>query len=251
MRARQPAAHSGCAQGGELVLHPRLPDRERLTRDQAVALQAAQGLGEHFLADAVDLVAKLPEPLRPGAGLASFTGGTLLKSLAAEGLSPDDIDTVVFTHLHHDHVGWTSNSAPAPNAGSRPPVTALTFGRARHLVASAEWDYWDGSTEMTGPDPDAVQAPLRAVIDYLPGGEEIVPGLRAVPTPGHTPGHTSLLVTAPSAERRVLILGDVMNYQDAQTVIAGGHFAGSVFGHFLPATLKHGWAAIAADGHAA
>jgi len=85
--------------------------------------------------------------------LASFTGGTLLKSLAAEGLSPDDIDTVVFTHLHHDHVGWTSNIAPAPNGGSQQPATALTFSRARHLVAGAEWDYWNGTAEMTGPDP--------------------------------------------------------------------------------------------------
>jgi glyoxylase-like metal-dependent hydrolase (beta-lactamase superfamily II) len=214
-------------------------------------------------------------------GLASFTGGGLLASLAAEGLSPDDIDTVLYTHLHHDHVGWTSDVAPAPNAGRR-PVTGLTFSRARHLVARAEWDYWNGSSEVTGPDPGAVQEPLRDVIGFLPDDGEIVPGLRAVPTPGHTPGHHSMLVTSAATQRRVLILGDVMHtqaqvsetgwnflfdvdaahgtrtriellrgYQDGRTVIAGGHFAGSVFGRFLPATLAYGWAAIAADGREA
>lgn len=55
--------------------------------------------------------------------LATFRGGRLLDSLAAEGLTPDEIDTVFFTHLHHDHVGWTSNVAlprPCRPIGSSP-----------------------------------------------------------------------------------------------------------------------------------
>jgi glyoxylase-like metal-dependent hydrolase (beta-lactamase superfamily II) len=206
-------------------------------------------------------------------GLASFTGGALLDSLAGEGLGPADIDTVVFTHLHHDHVGWTSNIAPAPNAARTGPVRGLTFARARHLVDRAEWDYWNGTAELTGPDPDAVQKPLSSVIAFLDRGQAIVPGLQAVSTPGHTPGHTSLLVTGPGTDRRLLILGDVMHtqaqvsetgwhflfdvdaeqgtqtrvalldrYHDEHTIIAGGHFAGSVFGRFLPATRHHRWA---------
>jgi glyoxylase-like metal-dependent hydrolase (beta-lactamase superfamily II) len=205
--------------------------------------------------------------------LASFTGGTLLASLAGEGLVPADIDTVVFTHLHHDHVGWTSNIAPAPNAARTEPVRSLTFGGARHVADRAEWDYWNGAAELIGPDPDAVQKPLSSVIEFLRRGEAIVPGVQAVPTPGHTPGHTSLLVTDPGSDQRLLILGDVMHtqaqvsetgwhflfdvdaeqgtrtrrallerYHDEHTIIAGGHFAGTVFGRFLPATRHHHWA---------
>jgi glyoxylase-like metal-dependent hydrolase (beta-lactamase superfamily II) len=208
-------------------------------------------------------------------GLASFTGGTLLESLAGEDLGPADIDTVVFTHLHHDHVGWTSNIAPAPNASRTEPLRGLTFPRARHVTDRCEWDYWNGTDELTGPDKDAVQKPLSSVIQFLDRGQPIVPGVRPVPTPGHTPGHTSLLVTDPGSDQRLLILGDVMHtqaqvsetnwnflfdvdaeegtssrnallrqYHDENTIIAGGHFAGSVFGRFLPATRHHRWAEL-------
>ena len=207
--------------------------------------------------------------------LASFAGGKLLDSLADEGLQPTDIDTVVYTHLHHDHVGWTSNVAPAPNARGG-PVDGLTFANSRHLVDRAEWDHWNGTAELTGPDPDAVQKPLSSVIEFLNRDQEIVPGVRVVPTPGHTPGHTSLLVTDPASDQRLLILGDVMHtqaqvsethwnflfdvdagkgtqtrvallerYHDDRTLIAGGHFAGAVFGRFLPPTRHHRWAVTA------
>lgn len=210
------------------------------------------------------------------AGIGSFRGGRLLDSLAAEGLTPDDIDTVVFTHLHHDHVGWTTNVAPAPNLPSRPPVTGLTFASARHVVDEVEWKHWWGTAEPIGPDPDAVQQPLGSVIEYLRPGEEVVPGVRAIPTAGHTPGHTSLLVTDPGSDRRLLVLGDVMHtqaqisetdwgflfdadsaaavrtrhavldaYHDERTTIAGGHFAGTVFGQFLPPVPRYRWAAHA------
>ncbi len=209
--------------------------------------------------------------------MATFRGGLLLDSLAAEDLGPDDVDLVFFTHLHHDHVGWTSNLAPAPNAAPV-EVTGLTFAGARHVVARAEWDRWKGTDELTGPHPAAVQDPLADVVELVDpiGGEgiEIVPGLRAVATPGHTPGHTSLLVTDPSTDERVLVVGDVMHSQvqisetswsflfdddpaagtrtresllaahdDGRTIVAGGHFAGSVFGRVLPRRLAHGWAA--------
>jgi glyoxylase-like metal-dependent hydrolase (beta-lactamase superfamily II) len=207
--------------------------------------------------------------------LASFTGGALLASLAGEGLEPADIDTVVFTHLHHDHVGWTSDIAPAPDAPRTGPARGLTFAAARHVADRAEWDYWNGTAELIGPDPDAVQKPLSSVIEFLTPGQDIVPGVQAVPTPGHTPGHTSLLVTDPGSGQRLLILGDVMHtqaqvsqtgwhflfdvdaaqgtrtrqallerYHDEHTIIAGGHFAGTVFGRFLPPTRHHHWATV-------
>ncbi|MEV1169033.1 MBL fold metallo-hydrolase [Nonomuraea sp. NPDC049784] len=206
-------------------------------------------------------------------GIGSFRAGALLDSLAAEGLRPDGVDTVVFTHLHHDHVGWTSDVAPAPGNEPAKPERGLTFARARHLVDRAEWVHWRGTAEVTGPDPLAVQEPLSEAIEFARRGEPIVPGVLAVSTPGHTPGHLSLLVTDPGTDRRLLVLGDVMHtqaqvsethwnflfdvdaeqgtktrralledYQDERTLIAGGHFAGEVFGRFLPARRLHRWA---------
>jgi glyoxylase-like metal-dependent hydrolase (beta-lactamase superfamily II) len=208
-------------------------------------------------------------------GLASFRGGTLLDSLAAEGLAPGDVDTVVYTHLHHDHVGWTSDVAPAPNAPAGQTVTGLTFANARHLVSEAEWRHWSGTAEPTGPDPVAVQQPLADRIEFVGDGETIAPGVSILATPGHTPGHSSLVVTDPAgrSERRLVILGDVMHCQvqvveshwrclfDAdpdqgthtreqllkeleggETFLAGGHFAGQVFGRVLPPAARRAWA---------
>jgi glyoxylase-like metal-dependent hydrolase (beta-lactamase superfamily II) len=207
--------------------------------------------------------------------LAAFKGGGLLTALAAEGLAPSDVDTVVYTHLHHDHVGWTTNVAPAPNAPDSQGVTGLTFADAEHLVSEAEWRHWAGTDELVGPDPAAVQAPLTDRIAFLADGEDVAPGVRVRATPGHTPGHASLLVTDPAGRdaRRLVILGDVMHCQvqvieshwsfafdadpergiatreqllkeleDDDTVLAGGHFAGNVFGRVLPPTARRAWA---------
>jgi hypothetical protein len=146
-------------------------------------------------------------------------------------------------------------------------VTGLTFPDARHLVSAAEWHHWDGTSELVGPDPTAVQAPLADQLRFVDDGEDIAPGVQVRATPGHTPGHLSLVVTDPAGrtEQRVVILGDVMHCQvqvvesewsfrfdvdpaqgvatrqqllkeieDGHTILAGGHFAGTVFGRVLP-----------------
>jgi glyoxylase-like metal-dependent hydrolase (beta-lactamase superfamily II) len=207
-------------------------------------------------------------------GLAAFRAGRLLDSLAAEGLTPRDVDTVVYTHLHHDHVGWTTDVAPAPGTGPEPPVTGLTFPGAEHLVTRAEWEHWAGSDELVGPHPAAVQAPLAGRIGVIADGETIAPGVTVLATPGHTPGHASLVVTDPAGtdRARLVILGDVMHCQvqvvhsewsflfdtdpdlaaatrekllgeleDPETLLAGGHFAGQVFGRVLPPVARRAW----------
>ncbi|WP_436775770.1 MBL fold metallo-hydrolase [Yinghuangia sp. YIM S09857] len=207
-------------------------------------------------------------------GVADFRGGGLLDSLAEEGLTPDDIDTVVYTHLHHDHVGWTTNVAPAPNAPEGQRVTGLTFAGARHMVAEAEWRHWAGTDDPVGPHPYAVQASLAELVEHVGDGDEIAPGVRVLATPGHTPGHISLVVTDPAGASpdRLVILGDVMHCQvqvtesswnfafdvdpgqsvatrelllkeleDEHTVLAGGHFAGHVFGRVLPPKSARAW----------
>ena len=208
-------------------------------------------------------------------GIASFQGGRLLDSLAAEGLQPADVDTVFFTHLHHDHVGWATDVAPAPAFPDGARVSGLTFRDARHLVAEAEWNHWTGNGVFPGPDAQAVQRPLAERIEFVGDGAEIAPAVHVRATPGHTPGHQSLVVTDPSGvdPRRLVVLGDVMHCQvqvtesdwsfvfdadadqairtreqllkeseDADTLLAGGHFADGVFGRVLPPVAARRWA---------
>lgn len=207
-------------------------------------------------------------------GLASFRGGALLENLAAEGVAPGDIDAVIYTHLHHDHVGWTSAHAPAPNSERPVHTPPLTFANARHFVHRVEWDFWLGVDELTGPDIGAVQRPLADVVEFIDTSDEIVPGIRAIETHGHTAGHVSLVIEDRASSERALILGDVMHSQvqiaetdwnflfdadpergtrvrldilerftDGRTIVGGGHFAGSVLGRFLDPVSSFRWAA--------
>jgi len=180
-----------------------------------------------------------------------FWGGRLPASLAAVGLTPNDIDIVVYSHLHVDHVGWTTDRTRE----------TLTFERARHVLARAEWDYWCGDAPPGGPDPADIEA-LRPRVELLDGDAQVAPGIRLVPTPGHTPGHCSLSVS--SGRERAVVLGDAIHCPlqishpewafaadvnrpaavkareallrelDApHTTVVGPHFADAVFGRVL------------------
>lgn len=185
-------------------------------------------------------------------------GGLLLDSLAGEGLSRDDIDTVVYTHLHRDHVGWTTDVSPFASTPRAP--TGLTFRRARHLLSEPEWRYWSRPSATGGPDPKLILEPLDGAVEFVSDGDEIAPGVRVLSLPGHTPGHIAITVRDPAgdAPESVVIVGDVMHsaaqvsapgltfatdVDRAQaraarehvltrpaTVIAAGHFTGAVFG---------------------
>ncbi|MGW0119495.1 MBL fold metallo-hydrolase [Streptomyces sp. NPDC003327] len=124
--------------------------------------------------------------------------GVLPESLAAAGIAPADVDTVVLTHLHTDHVGW----AVVGGERARP-----FFPNAAHLVQRAELDALDAVNPQLR---SAVVDPLRTAgllrpVDgdtTLPGGE------RLLATPGHTPGHQSVLVD--SGGDRVAVTGDLL-----------------------------------------
>lgn len=138
-------------------------------------------------------------PFEPIQGL--FRGGRLLASLREAGADPGDVDTVFYTHLHLDHVGWTAQNG------------SLTFPNARHLVGEGEFEFWQGVTDeglaAVGPHPEAVQAPLTNRVESVADGATIAPGVNVLGTPGHTPGHCSLVVS--SGEDRAIILGDVIH----------------------------------------
>ncbi|MFI2645844.1 MBL fold metallo-hydrolase [Streptomyces sp. NPDC018610] len=126
--------------------------------------------------------------------------GHLPAVLRHAGIDRHDVDTIVLTHLHEDHYGWTVDTAGTP-----------LFPDARHVVQRAE------ITALTADDSARayVVEPLRRagllrVIDGRtavrggPGGSS----LTAVPTPGHTAGHQSVLVDG--GRERIMITGDVL-----------------------------------------
>lgn len=126
-----------------------------------------------------------------------FWGGRLLSSLAAAGLRPADIDVVLYSHLHIDHVGWTANQD-----------AVLTFPRARHVMSRPEWDYWTDAPEMIGPSEQDLAA-LADRVELFDGEAAPVPGISVIPTYGHTAGHCSFLVS--SGTERAVVLGDAIH----------------------------------------
>jgi glyoxylase-like metal-dependent hydrolase (beta-lactamase superfamily II) len=135
--------------------------------------------------------------------LGALNSGALPDTLAALGCDPASIDTVAFTHLHADHTGWafTQNGEG---------TFRKTFPAARYLVAGAEWaPYGRGESQPTAA-PAAVLEQFAATRTLINDGEEIFPGVRAVVTPGHSPGHTSYVITS-GGGKRLIALGDAFH----------------------------------------
>ncbi|MEO6511655.1 MAG: MBL fold metallo-hydrolase [Nocardioides sp.] len=130
----------------------------------------------------------------PAAGWAPGPG-TFPEGLAALGIMPADVGTVVLTHLHEDHVGWVLGRAGLP-----------LFGNAEHVVQATE-------VRAIADDREIVEAtidPLRAagLLREVDGVERIADGIDLEPTPGHTPGHQSVWLS--SGDDVLLLTGDVL-----------------------------------------
>lgn len=132
-----------------------------------------------------------------------------LARLSAADFAPEDVDVVVTTHLHTDHVGWNTRwdgSAWIP-----------TFPNAAYLVARDEYDWWTGQDLDAGRrqlfadsvDPIRARGQLR-LFDVPPDGLEVAPGLAVVSMPGHTPGHLTVRVTSGTAT--AVISGDCLHH---------------------------------------
>ncbi len=140
------------------------------------------------------------------------TSTAWLDQLASLGLSPDDIDVVLCTHLHADHVGW--------NTVLRDGRWVPTFPRAQYLFAKAEYNHWErehraslakgGPLTNHGSFADSVLPVMEAGQAELVGdGHEVCAGVRIEAAPGHTPGNSVISVS--SGGQRALITGDVVH----------------------------------------
>jgi glyoxylase-like metal-dependent hydrolase (beta-lactamase superfamily II) len=125
-----------------------------------------------------------PRPNRPKWNMKS--DDTYMRGLAAAGISIGDIDYVMCTHLHVDHVGWNTRL----DNGRWVP----TFPKAKYVFAKTEFDYWS-ETHAKTPVPaigDSVMPIVEAKRHEVVGDEHAIGDhVRILPTPGHTPGHSA------------------------------------------------------------
>ena len=179
-----------------------------------------------------------------------------LDRLQESGVEPDEVDFVVNTHLHFDHVGWHTRLVD----GAWQP----TFRAARYVISAEEFRYWQSAPEHQIADQhagfsDSVLPVYEAgLVDLVADDHVVTDGVRLVPTPGHTPHHVSVMIE--SRGQSALIAGDVMHhpcqiaypdwgasdfdgsqaqasrshlierFADSDTLIIGSHFADPVVG---------------------
>ncbi|MGH7617811.1 MAG: MBL fold metallo-hydrolase [Gemmatimonadaceae bacterium] len=109
--------------------------------------------------------------------------------IRAAGFSPDDITLVINSHLHFDHAGGNTIKDAA---GTRPSLP-----KARYVMQRGEYEYATHTNERTAASyfrHNFVPLVESGLVDFLEGEQEIVPGIRGIPTPGHTPHHQGLLI---------------------------------------------------------
>lgn len=134
------------------------------------------------------------------------SAGALIDSLDAAGVVPEDVTHVVFTHAHPDHIWGLLDDFGDP-----------VFTQATYMMGRHEWDYWwDAETVNTIGDARAAFAvgakrrmeTIEDTVELFDDGQEILPGVAAFATNGHTPGHMSFEIR--NGSDSALILGDAI-----------------------------------------
>jgi glyoxylase-like metal-dependent hydrolase (beta-lactamase superfamily II) len=182
--------------------------------------------------------------------------GQLMQDFTANGVRPDEVDMVVMTHLHRDHVGWNLR-----REGER---YVPTFPKARYWMSATDWEV------CHQPEVQKERFPNAPTCVWPLAEHSITRELTAVPTPGHTPGHVSILIT--SRGERALVLGDAAHspvqveqpdwvsradmdpeltrqtrralmerLEREEIIVAAGHFAAPGFGRVLRLDGRRYW----------
>lgn len=138
---------------------------------------------------------------------AAASVGQLGANLTAAGIDPKQIDTLLISHFHPDHIN-----------GVRAKEGALMYPNAEIVIPKGDWDHYMDDAKMNAA-PEAARGafmvarrvfgPIAKDVRPLEWGKEVVPGITAIGSPGHTPGHTSFVVA--SGNGRLLVVGDACN----------------------------------------
>ena len=131
------------------------------------------------------------------------SAGQLVMNLIKEGINPEAIDTVIYTHGHEDHAGGTFDADGSP-----------VFPNAKYVVIREEWQCWEKKPETPLNEGLFSSArknllPIPEKFDIVENNYEVVPGIKLVLAPGHTPG--SVIVRIKSAKDELLCIGDLIH----------------------------------------
>jgi glyoxylase-like metal-dependent hydrolase (beta-lactamase superfamily II) len=133
------------------------------------------------------------------------TTGRQQKSMKEAGIKPEDIDAVVFSHAHIDHIGGVVDESGK-----------VLFPNAQYYIAQSDVDFWTDESKAGGPLKDFIVharknlMPVRDRIVFFKDGQEFLPGVQAISAPGHTVGHTIFTVT--SNGKSFVYLGDLTHH---------------------------------------
>jgi glyoxylase-like metal-dependent hydrolase (beta-lactamase superfamily II) len=184
----------------------------------------------------------------------AMKGGRFLLELEALGVRPEQVTDVLLTHLHFDHVGWSTRHGE------------VVFKNATYRCDIRDWEHF------VGPDPGATKKlrPLEGQLEPWSASGPLLPGIDTMSAPGHTPGSTILVVS--SGTDRAMLLGDVVHcpvellddewagmsdvdpelakrtrvslareLEGSDIPVAAAHFDGLRFGRLLAGRGKRSW----------
>lgn len=156
----------------------------------------------NFLSTEVSQFFFTPVVVNTGAQLVLFDTGLnpagITDALAGAGYSPDQVDIVVITHMHGDHIGGLSDGATP------------TFPNARYVTGQAEFDHWDMSGNEGFEGFEGKVRPLAENMTFLDPDQDVVTGITSVAAPGHTPGHMGYHIESEGA--RLMLFADLANH---------------------------------------
>ena len=160
--------------------------------------------------------------------------GRTLQNLAAAGVDPKSIDTVLMTHLHPDHTN-----------GIRALDGSMAFPNAEFMVPAKDWEFWMSDENAAKAESNAmmknyfanvkkIYAGIESKVTKYDWGKEVAPGITSIGTPGHTPGHTSFAIA--SGNSTILLQADVTNIPEFFLRNPDWHVAYDVDGDLAQAT---------------
>lgn len=140
-----------------------------------------------------------PTLVNTGSSLILFDAGLspagITAALADAGVTPDQIDTVVLTHMHGDHIGGLMGEG------------GPTFANARYVTGAVEHNHWSGANNE-GFTKSVV--PLNDRMTMIDDGASVAPGVTAMMMPGHTPGHMGYMIE--SDGKQLVLIADAANH---------------------------------------
>lgn len=147
--------------------------------------------------------------LDTGCGREEPTAGKLLQNLKSAGIARAEIDTVILSHGHGDHIGGITDSEGK-----------LAFPKARYFISKEEWEFWTERPILKHEDQSKKEIFLRAArqnllpikdrLTFIEGETKIKPGIKILSTPGHTPGTILPVITC--GTERLLYIGDIIHH---------------------------------------